>query len=593
MNPKIKVLAIAPYESMAALLETVASDFPQIELSVHIGDLDSGVKITKSAFQSNYDLILSRGGTAKRLRQAFSLPVIEIGVSCYDVLRTLQLANAHSGHIAVVGFKNIVEEMSSLKELLHYKIDIFAISSAEEAASTLQSVADNGYSALLCDMVSHTTAMRMGINSFLISSGAESIRMAMLQAATICDVTQVLRAKNEFLHTLLQSHSGDTVVFDRDEKLVYSTLDPSKVGLLDCLVSKIQEVPDSTESKLVVQFRNLSYSINAHKLSLSGEEYFVFHFTVVNRYSSSSRIGLRYDNRKQVEEEYLHGVYSVVEFDYATRQLINQFAASPCTVLMMGEVGTGKGHAARMLYLNGIYSYHPFIEIDCQSIKPKTWDYLTGHHSSPLFSIENTLYIKNIEALSPEHQNTLLTLLSTGYASKQNYTIVSVSTTLSNDAGRIASKFLRRLECQSLSLLPLRGRPELIEQLVQMHINHTNLHLGKQVSGIEPRALRMLCTYQWPQNYIQLSRVMERIVAASDNHIINADVTREALHREMLMLNIDAETRTSLVLDLSRPLSEINREIAQMVLDANNGNNTMTAESLGISRSTLWRMLKK
>jgi Sigma-54 interaction domain./Bacterial regulatory protein, Fis family./Propionate catabolism activator. len=592
MDDVIKALAIAPYEGMAGLLETVAKEFPAIDLSIHIGDLDSGVEVAKSAFQSNFDLIFSRGGTAKRLRQAFSIPVVEIGVSCYDILHTLKLANINSGRVAMVGFYNIFEEISALRELLQVQFDVYPIASAEEAKTVLESIAYKNYTALLCDVISHTTARKMGLSSFLISSGTESIRAAMQLAMAICEANRTLRLQNKFLQDLLEGHSGETVVFDPDGKLIYSTLDPGKVELLDYLRDRIPEV-ESKESKLVFQFRNTYYRAKTRWISFSGSIFIVFHVTASTQCMYPKRIGIRFDNRRQVEEEYLHGMYRFVVFDQPTRRFISKLAENPCPVLIMGEVGTGKGQAARMIYLNGKLRNHPFIEIDCQSIQEKDWNYLISSHDSPLFDIGNTLYIKNVEAISAEQLQTLVTILATGYASRQNYTILSVSTTLTPNAGAIASAFLNRLECQSLLLPPLRENKGLIEQLVYMYINHFNLLTGKHVSKIAPEAMQMLCNFLWPQNYIQLNRVVERLITTAEGHMITERDTEEILKQELFMLNMDANARSSIVLNISRPLSEINREIAQLVLDANGGNRTKTAKSLGISRATLWRLLKR
>jgi len=493
----------------------------------------------------------------------------------------------------MVGFYNIFEEITELRELLQVQFDVYSIESDEEVKTVLKSIADKNYTALLCDVISHTTARKMGFSSFLISSGVESIRAAMQQAMAICETNKTLRLQNKFLQELLHGDSGETVVFGPDGKLIYSTLDPGKVDLLNYLREKIPEVPENDESRFVFRYRNIYYKVKTRRLFFSDSIFIVFRITISARYMYSRRIGIRFDNRKQVEEEFLHGMYRYVVFDQPTRRFISKLAENPCTVMVMGEVGTGKGQVARMIYLNGKLSNHPFIEIDCQSMQSKDWNYLVSHHDSPLFDIGNTIYIKNIEALSVEQQRTLVTILATGYASRQNYTILSVSTTLSQNAGAIASSFLNRLECQSLLLSPLRGNKALIEQLVHMYINHFNLLMGKQVSKIAPGAMHMLCNFFWPQNYIQLNRVMERLVTNTLGQMILEEDAEEILKQELLLLNIDAKARSSIVLDISRPLSEINMEIAQLVLDANDGNHTKTAKSLGISRATLWRLLKR
>ena len=75
MNDRIRVLAIAPYEGMKQLMTAMANDYPQIDLTVFVGDREQGLQIAKDNFHGNYDAVVSRGGTAFMLRQDLRVPV--------------------------------------------------------------------------------------------------------------------------------------------------------------------------------------------------------------------------------------------------------------------------------------------------------------------------------------------------------------------------------------------------------------------------------------------------------------------------------------------------------------------------------------
>ena len=67
-SPRIKVLGIAPYQAMKTSMEKIVLNYPQIDLDVYVGDMNEGVSIVQSHQQLNYDVIISRGGTAELIR---------------------------------------------------------------------------------------------------------------------------------------------------------------------------------------------------------------------------------------------------------------------------------------------------------------------------------------------------------------------------------------------------------------------------------------------------------------------------------------------------------------------------------------------
>ena len=136
--PSIKVLAISPYPGMVPLLTETAKEYDGLELTISVGDLAKGLELAQKGFHANFDVIISRGGTARLLKQSVSLPVIEIGTTVYDVLCTLQRANIHEGRVAIVGYSNITQDMGILRTLLPYQLDVFTIQSSSQAVTTLQ-----------------------------------------------------------------------------------------------------------------------------------------------------------------------------------------------------------------------------------------------------------------------------------------------------------------------------------------------------------------------------------------------------------------------------------------------------------------------
>ena len=232
MNHRIRVLGIAPYEGMKTLMSSVVADYPQIDLTLFVGDMEQGLEIARSNFHGDYDVVISRGGTAKMLQKNLALPVIEIDISMYDILCALKLADGLTGKTAMVSFANITSSAHLLCDLMKYNMDIYTIDSAEAVEPTLRQLQKNDYQSILCDMISNTTAKRLGLNSFLITSGVDSIRKAFDQALLLCRSQQRLRDENQFFRQLIQGQIGQTMVFDQDGNLFLSTLDDPKPELL-------------------------------------------------------------------------------------------------------------------------------------------------------------------------------------------------------------------------------------------------------------------------------------------------------------------------------------------------------------------------
>lgn len=161
--PVIHTLVIAPYEGIRIPILQAAEAFPRLQLDVRIADLDEGVALVERMDLSIYDVIVSRGGTAQLIRPMVALPVVDIEISMYDVLKAMRLASSYGDRYAVVGFPNITAAAHTLCDLLQEHVRIETVHGATDAASALDRLIADGYHVVICDAVSHSSARQRGL----------------------------------------------------------------------------------------------------------------------------------------------------------------------------------------------------------------------------------------------------------------------------------------------------------------------------------------------------------------------------------------------------------------------------------------------
>lgn len=589
MPTKIRILAIAPYDSMKPILLNLSKKYQNVDLTILVGDLKKGVEIAQSNFHENFDVIISRGGTAKLVQESVSLPVIEINTSAYDILRTLKLSNAGTKKAAIVGYPQVTGEGQVLKEVLPYSIDVYTINSQDEAYSVLQQLMSDGYQAVLCDMITYTTARQFGLDAFLITSGVESIQTALNTAVRYCSSQSQLRNENHFLRQLIKGRDLRTAVFTADGKLFYSTVADEDTSILNTLHDAIGAIPTSGKRRFLHKQDKLLYSIQAHRLVLDDNTYIAFYFTVSKPPLAGSKCGIYYGNQDDVEDDYLNSFYSITNSVSPLNAVIEKVNQDLCPVIILGENGTGKEQIAKAVYLRSSLKSQPFIEVDCILLSDKIWDYLMNSHNSPLCDAGNTIFIKNVNALSQQQRKQLLIALTDIEVCKRNRVILSVVSNGTNEPEPDIMEFVNRLRFFTIKTPTLREDLSRIDSIVNLYLNQMNINREKQILGVSPDALQMLKDFDWPYNFTQFKRVMNNLVVMVGSSSIDSNLVKEALNKE---LSITTAFSSNMVkpLDLTRPLDKITKEIVTMVLEAHGNNHSKAAESLGISRTTLWRL---
>ena len=594
MDHRIRVLGIAPYEGMKALMASLGEEYPQMDLTLFVGDREQGLEIAKSNFHGNYDAVISRGGTASMLRKDLSLPVIEIELSMYDILCALKLTDGLDGKVAIISAANIADSAQMLCKLMNYDMDVYTYVSPDTVEPTLRRLQAEHYQAVLCDMVANTTAKRLGLNSFLITSSIESIRKAFDQAVLLCRSQEHLRDENLFFRELIQGQISQTVVFDTDENLFLSTLDTPQPELLDLLRRELPESLKEPERRITRNLGGMLYAIRSKQIASGSLSFIAFFVDARKTPLSPSQVGIRFSTRPEAESAFYNSIFSFAGAIGDLQDEITKINQSTAPVMVSGEDGTGKESMVSALYLRSALQNNPLVSINCSLLNDKSWAFLLEHPNSPLADEACTLYFANIDVLSPERSRQLLAVLSEMDVCRRNRVIFSCVSQPGEYISSIGSLFMDKLCCLSLYLPPLRQISERIPTLVNLSLSHLNADLPRRIMGAEPEAMALLQSFQWPHNYTQFRGVIGDVAVTAPGSLITADNVRQILRKERHVGAFVPHAENSAVpLDLNRTLDEINQDVALRVVEETGGNQTAAAKRLGISRTTLWRLLRK
>lgn len=586
---KIRILGIAPYDGMRTAMERAAEAYPQIQLDAYTGDLEAGVAIVQQTPPNTYHCVISRGGTAALIRKVTDLPVVDINISVYDVLRTMKLAQNYTSLYAIVGFPSITEPAHTLCSLLGYDLDILTVHSADEVTNTLQRLQEGGYRMVVCDMVTHTVARQLGLDAFLITSGMESLHTAFDQALSISEWYSQQRREIMLLRRITQGQNGRAIMLNSDGTVFYASPNDPPKELLEQLRSHMAEIPTNGTLKFYYTEHDLLYSITAQVFVVDEARRYLFYCIPSRIPLHTNWAGLRSMNRGECEYLFTNSFYSLSGALGALGAEIESLSSVRQPIMISGEPGTGKEQIARHLYLHSSLVNKPLVVVNCALMNEKSWDFLLNHYSSPLNATDNTVYFQNLESIADARVPELLAAIKETGLARRVRLIFSCACREEGIVPDVLRKFTERLGCLSLSLPPLRSRQDEIPSLASLYLNSLNLELGKQISGLEPRAIEMLRQYSWPTNYTQFKNILRTLASTTSGAYVTAAQVAELLGRERTLRRPAEPTHAEVRSD--RTLDEIVTEVVQQAVAAHNGNRAAAARQLGISRTTLWRYL--
>lgn len=315
------------------------------------------------------------------------------------------------------------------------------------------------------------------------------------------------------------------------------------------------------------------------------------------------------------------GLWGIVGASPAMRELFSlmrRVVRSDATVLIGGESGTGKELVARALHAHGPRAGKAFVAQSCGAVpddvlESTLFGHVRGAFSGAVRSSEGlfgaadggTLFLDEVGEMSPAMQVKLLRVLQDGSylpvgATSPRSADVRVVTASHRDlremvqAGTFRQDLFYRLHVLALHLPPLRDRPGDLPLLVK--------RLAGEVEGAPQRvgdaAWRCLERYRWPGNVRELRAEVERwaVSAAGDPEVgpehLSAAV-REAGGYAGDAGGEEAAAAAAGRGTLEAAVEALERVIIARGLERTEGNRTMLAKELGISRTTLNDRLKR
>lgn len=292
--------------------------------------------------------------------------------------------------------------------------------------------------------------------------------------------------------------------------------------------------------------------------------------------------------------------------------LVDRVANLDASVLVTGESGTGKELIAQSIHHHGCRANRPFVAVSCSSIPESLLEAeLFGHEKGAFTGTtgtregyfekvgSGTLFLDEIGDLSLDAQVKLLRVLqernfcrlgSSRLIPLQARMIFATHRDLAEmvRAGTFRGDLYYRINVMRITSPPLREHPEDIPSLAMHFLKYYSQEFNIPVKNFEPEALAALQAYSWPGNVREMENAIQRaIIMASGNTITARDLPVETTPDNVIGIS---EFHASSSFDQN--LSSYKVKMAMAALKEFQGNKSLAARSLGISRPYLYRLIR-
>ena len=285
--------------------------------------------------------------------------------------------------------------------------------------------------------------------------------------------------------------------------------------------------------------------------------------------------------------------------------VMERVGPSEANVLITGEHGTGKEVVARWLHASSPRAKAPLVAVNAGGFSEGIFESeLFGHVKGAFtdaktdrvgcFELANggTLFLDEIANISLQQQAKLLRVLETGEIQRvgsskiRTVDVRVISATNAKleatvAAGDFREDLLYRLNTVEIALPPLRERMEDIPALALYFLARQTDRYGKKMGGFRTEAMDALLQHLWPGNVRELEHAVERAVLMAQSDEIEIDD-----------LGLRRRGEGAAHLD-ELTLEEAERMLIQRALERSGGNVSRAADSLGLSRSALYRRLQR
>ena len=299
------------------------------------------------------------------------------------------------------------------------------------------------------------------------------------------------------------------------------------------------------------------------------------------------------------------------------KRFAEEIAATPSPILIQGESGTGKELFANAIHCASQRRDKPFVAINCAAIPrdligSELFGYVGGSFTGASrtgakgkFELADggTLFLDEIGEMPVEMQSVLLRALEENTitrigATKPINVDVRIITATNKDLpkciseGSFRADLYYRLSVINLNMVPLRQRREDIPVLADYFLKHFAASNNKPVKGISTEAMTAMMEYAWPGNVRELRNAVERGVIVSKNGYIEAEDMPEVITGR-IKPQPEPEQPRERVRDLESFFERQRLDMAKKLMVEFKGNKSKVAQKMGISRSTLYRLLNR
>lgn len=614
-----QIAFLAPDDLM---LERVQELYKTRHADIHIerGLLNAGVDTAAELMAKGTEIIITRGGTATAIKNSLlNITVVEIPITGFDLIRAVEKAKLHGCRIGVVSFPSMIQGIECLAPILEVDLRIYPLSDESETNTQIQQAFQDGVDVVIGGYITKHVAQKYNYPYELITSGVEGLLLAADEAKRIAHARSLEKTKTHLFQAVLDYTTDGIVSVNNESKItVFNPIAERLTGLnRNQIIGKIiSQVWPELELEQVLQSGedSLGQLLNINKVDIlcnkipiqvdyQTQGAVVTFQDVTQIQSMEARIRRRIHASGHVATYQFKDIIGESAILKQTVKMAKDFSLAKSSILILGESGVGKEVFAQSIHNYSPRNKGPFVAINCaalpsQILESELFGYVAGAFTGAnpkgkpgLFEIAHggTILLDEICEMEYSLQGKLLRVLQEKKVMRLgsdrvipvDVRIIAASNknlkTLINE-NKFRIDLYYRINVLQLKIPSLHDRREDIKHLAE-HFLREHAGIAKRHLKLSPSAVQALTLYSWPGNIRELQNIMERIIAIHHHKLIDA----KTIH---LMLYDSPEN--TLNYSIPDELEDIRKALA-----STHGKYNEAAKKLGISRSTLWRKLKR